>query len=150
MGDGGFFKLTRPQGTSADQDARFSNKQKKLLKSMTFPASFKKKVDIAKVNVELMQPWIAKRIKELLGFEDEVVTEFVYGMLAEKDLDPRRIQIDLTGFLEDKAPQFVTELWDMLLSAQENVGGIPTLLLEEKKREIMEKKVGCETCMHVE
>ncbi|KAI9591843.1 serine/arginine repetitive matrix 1-like protein [Syncephalis fuscata] len=114
MGDAGFFK-----GTSADQDARFSNKHRKLLKSMTFPASFKKKVDITKVNVDLMQPWIAQRIKDLLGIDDEVVTEFVF----------------------DKTPQFVTELWDMLLSAQENVGGIPTQLIEQKKKEIMEKRV---------
>ena len=35
----------------------------------------------------------------------------------------------------------MAELWDMLLSAQENVGGIPTQLIEQKKKEIMEKKV---------
>ncbi|KAI8055500.1 PWI domain-containing protein [Syncephalis plumigaleata] len=116
MGDGGFFK-----GTSADQDSRFSNKHRKLLKSMTFPASFKKKVNMSKVNMNVMRLWIARRVKELLGIEDEVVVEFVYGMLEEKELDPRRIQIDLTGFLEDKAPQFVVELWELLLSAQENV-----------------------------
>lgn len=43
MGDAGFFK-----GTSADQDSRFSNKEKKLLKTMSFPPEFDKKVDMKK------------------------------------------------------------------------------------------------------
>lgn len=58
MGDAGFFKVMYlplftsdtgadcaiQQGTSADQDSRFSNKEKKLLKSMSFPPEFDQKV----------------------------------------------------------------------------------------------------------
>ena len=33
------------------------------------------------------------------------------------------------------------ELWDLLTSAQENIGGIPTQFLEKKKEEIRQKKV---------
>lgn len=36
--------LSPSQGTSADQDTRFSNKQKKLMKSMKFPPEFDQKV----------------------------------------------------------------------------------------------------------
>ncbi|RKP07751.1 serine/arginine repetitive matrix 1-like protein, partial [Thamnocephalis sphaerospora] len=129
------------QGTSTDQDARFSNKQKKLLRTMKFPESFKKKVNMTKVNLDALRPWIAGRVRELLGIEDEVVTEFVFGLLAEEKLDPRHIQINLTGFLENNAGVFVQELWDMLLSAQENIGGIPAKLVEQKKQEIMRKQV---------
>jgi hypothetical protein len=39
MADAGFFK-----GTSAEQDSRFANKQKKLLKQMKFPANIDVKV----------------------------------------------------------------------------------------------------------
>jgi hypothetical protein len=39
MADAGFFK-----GTSAEQDSRFANKQKKLLKQMKFPENIDVKV----------------------------------------------------------------------------------------------------------
>lgn len=50
--------------------------------------------------------------------------------------------MNLTGFLHAKyARIFMQELWDLLLSAQENIGGIPTLFLEKKKEEIRRRKV---------
>ena len=33
------------------------------------------------------------------------------------------------------------ELWELLTSAQETIGGIPTKFLEQKKEEIRQKKV---------
>ena len=33
------------------------------------------------------------------------------------------------------------ELWTLLVSAQENIGGIPSSLLEKKKEEIKQRKV---------
>lgn len=33
------------------------------------------------------------------------------------------------------------ELWELLLSAQNNIGGIPTMFLEKKKEEIRQRKV---------
>jgi serine/arginine repetitive matrix protein 1 len=41
MTDAGFFK-----GTSADQDSRFSDKNKKLMKTMKFADNIDKKVNI--------------------------------------------------------------------------------------------------------
>ena len=62
MADAGYFrvishlhqtrvnKLTQTlQGTSADQDNRFSDKEKKLMNSMRFEESLAKKVDMKKV-----------------------------------------------------------------------------------------------------
>jgi hypothetical protein len=51
------------------------------------------------------------------------------------------MQINLTGFLEAKAPQFMKELWNLLLSAQDSVGGIPKEFLELKKEELVKKQV---------
>lgn len=51
------------------------------------------------------------------------------------------MQINLTGFLEKNAPIFVTELWKLLLSAQEGENGIPAIFLEEKMEQIRRKKV---------
>ncbi|KAI8059395.1 PWI domain-containing protein [Gilbertella persicaria] len=135
MGDAGFFK-----GTSTDQDSRFSNKEKKLLKTMSFPPEFDQKVDMNKVNLDVIKPWISNRITELLGFEDEVIIDYTCGLLEEKKPDPRRIQINLTGFLESKTKVFLSELWKLLLSAQNSVGGIPAAFIEQKKEELRKKK----------
>lgn len=57
--------------------------------------------------------------------------------------DPKFMQINITGFLQAKnAREFMKELWTLLLSAQENIGGIPSSLLEKKKEEIKQRKVG--------
>jgi len=53
--------------------------------------------------------------------------------------------MNLTGFLHGKnARIFMQELWELLTSAQESIGGIPTKFLEQKKEEIRQKKVGRE------
>lgn len=31
--------------------------------------------------MDVMKPWIAKRVTELIGFEDEVLINFIYGLL---------------------------------------------------------------------
>jgi serine/arginine repetitive matrix protein 1 len=38
-----------------------------------------------KVELSVMRPWIAKKINELLGFEDEVVIEYVSGLLEDEN-----------------------------------------------------------------
>ena len=50
------------------------------------------------------------------------------------------MQVNLTGFLEEKAPIFMEELWNLLLSAQESLGGIPKIFIEQKKEELRLKK----------
>ncbi|KAF7426252.1 hypothetical protein PC9H_008619 [Pleurotus ostreatus] len=119
----GFFK-----GTSAEQDRRFSDKELKLLKSMKFPPEFDKKVDMRKVNLEVIRPWVAKKVTELVGFEDEVVVEYAMGLLEDQKQsfpDPKKMQINLTGFLTKDTPAFMLALWKLLLEAQEEVSGVP-------------------------
>ncbi|KAG0551765.1 hypothetical protein BDA96_01G451200 [Sorghum bicolor] len=132
---GGFFR-----GTSADQDTRFSNKQAKLLKTQKFAPELDHLVDMSKVKMDVMKPWIAKRVTELLGFEDEVLINFIYGLLEEKEADGKKIQIQLTGFMEKNTVKFMKELWSLLLSAQQNASGVPQQFLDEKEAEIQQKK----------
>ncbi|XP_028847037.1 serine/arginine repetitive matrix protein 1 isoform X4 [Denticeps clupeoides] len=135
--DAGFFR-----GTSAEQDNRFSNKQKKLLKQLKFAECLEKKVDMTKVNLEVIKPWITQRVTEILGFEDDVVIEFIFNQLEEKNPDSKMMQINLTGFLNGKnAREFMKDLWPLLLSAQENIAGIPTAFLEQKKEEIKQRQI---------
>ena len=56
--------------------------------------------------------------------------------------DPRKMQINLTGFLNGKnARQFMGELWDLLVSAQDNDTGIPEAFLQQKKDQIKKRLV---------
>ncbi|WVZ56406.1 LOW QUALITY PROTEIN: hypothetical protein U9M48_006945 [Paspalum notatum var. saurae] len=132
---GGFFR-----GTSADQDTRFSNKQAKLLKTQKFAPELDHLVDTSKVQMDVMKPWIATRVTELLGFEDEVLINFIYGLLEEKEADGKKIQIQLTGFMEKNTVKFMKELWSLLLSAQQNASGVPQQFLDAKEAEIQQRK----------
>ena len=99
---------------------------------------------MSKVNLDTIKPWITTRVNQLLGIDDDVVVEFVFNLLENNQHpDPKDMQMNLTGFLNGKnARIFMQELWDLLTSAQENIGGIPTIFLEQKKEEIRQKKVG--------
>ena len=41
-------------------------------------------IETSKVQMDVIKPWVATRVTELLGFEDEVLINFIYGMLEEK------------------------------------------------------------------
>lgn len=98
---------------------------------------------MSKVNLDTIKPWITTRVNQLLGIDDDVVVEFVFNLLENTQFpDPKDMQMNLTGFLNGKnARIFMQELWDLLVSAQENIGGIPAVFLEQKKEEIRQKKV---------
>ena len=99
---------------------------------------------MSKVNLDTIKPWITTRVNQLLGIDDDVIVEFVFNLLENtQHPDPKEMQMNLTGFLNGKnARIFMQELWDLLTSAQENIGGIPSIFLEQKKEEIRQKKVG--------
>ncbi|KAF9513827.1 hypothetical protein BS47DRAFT_1295845 [Hydnum rufescens UP504] len=135
--DAGFFK-----GTSTEQDRRFSDKESRLRKSMKFDPIFEQKVDMRKVNLGVMRPWVTKKVVELVGFEDEVVVEYAMELLEDKTThmpDPKLMQINLTGFLAGKTSEFMISLWTLLLSAQNSIGGVPAQFVNEKKEELRQK-----------
>lgn len=52
------------------------------------------------------------------------------------------MQINLTGFLDGKnAREFMSELWSLLISAEDSTDGIPALILEQKKDELKKRMV---------
>jgi serine/arginine repetitive matrix protein 1 len=135
MTGAGFFK-----GTSLEQDSRFSNKELKELKRMKFPPEFNEKVDLKKVKFEVIKPWISKRIGELLGFEDDVVINFVISYLEGESVDPRKLQLNLRGFLNRQAATFVSELWNLLLDAQKNEHGVPSIFVQDVKEQLKKRR----------
>ncbi|KAF2146690.1 uncharacterized protein K452DRAFT_218881 [Aplosporella prunicola CBS 121167] len=116
----------------------------KLLKQTKFPPEFNQKVDIKKVNVEVMKKWIASKLQEILG-DDDIVIELCYNLLeGDRFPDIKKLQIQLTGFLDKSAPSFCKELWNLCLSAQSSPQGVPKELLEAKKAELKQEAVsGC-------
>jgi len=42
-------------------------------------------VDLRKVNISVLRPWIAQKVTELIRIEDDVVVEYAFGMLEDKD-----------------------------------------------------------------
>ena len=34
-----------------------------------------------KIQLDVIKPWVTKRITDMLGFEDDVVLEFIFNML---------------------------------------------------------------------
>ena len=107
-------------GTSITQDGRFSNKEKKLLRTRQWPDCFDRKVNIAKVEMNVIEKWINDKVEEILGFEDEIVVNLAVAELTtdqENGICPKKIQLNLTGFLEKHTPEFMRELWMLLLEA---------------------------------
>ncbi|OAA35342.1 Splicing factor PWI [Beauveria brongniartii RCEF 3172] len=114
----------------------------RLLKSTKFPPEFSKKVDMQKVNLGVMKKWIASRISEILGNEDDVVIEMCFNLIdGPRYPDIKAIQIQLTGFLDKDTAPFCKELWKLFLSAQDSPQGVPKELLEAKKLELIQEKL---------
>jgi hypothetical protein len=61
----------------------------KRLKATKFPPEFDKKVDIEKVNIDLMKKWIANRITTILGDEDDIVVETCYNLIEQNQFVSR-------------------------------------------------------------
>jgi len=120
------------RGASADQDGRFSNKEEKLLKTLQFPASFGRKVDMTRVNTDVIKQWVARKLAAL-GVEDDITVGYIFNVLQERDVNPKRIQVQLTPMLDVDCAPFMAELWDLLLAAQASPDGIPPALVAQKK-----------------
>ncbi|KAK7969730.1 hypothetical protein PG988_008803 [Apiospora saccharicola] len=114
----------------------------KLLRATKFPPEFNQKVDMQKVNLQVIKKWIASRISEILGSEDDVVTELCFNLVeGSRYPDIKSMQIQLTGFLDKDTAPFCKELWKLFLSAQGSPQGVPKELLEAKKAELIQEKL---------
>jgi serine/arginine repetitive matrix protein 1 len=109
---------------------------------MKFGDCLNKRVDMSKVKLDVLRPWISQKITDILHIEDDVVVEFVYNQLEEEKFPcPKKMQINMTGFLNGKnARMFMDELWALLLSAQESENGIPAEFIQMKKDEILKRE----------
>lgn len=70
--------------TVPEQDSRWGDAEKKLLRRTKFSKVLEQKVNMKLVNMEVMQRWIAQRITSLLGFEDDIVVGTCVNYLSEE------------------------------------------------------------------
>ncbi|KAL8989382.1 MAG: hypothetical protein Q9177_001723 [Variospora cf. flavescens] len=122
-----------------------TNVDAKLLKQTKFPPEFSQKVDMKKPQLTRLHRWIAGKISDILGNEDDVVIELCFNLLeGSRFPDIKVLQTQLTGFLDKDTPKFCKELWTLCLSAQSNPQGVPKELLEAKKLELIQEKIDAE------
>jgi len=114
--------------------------------SKPVPESLRAKVDMTKVTLEVMKPWIATRVTELLGVEDEVLIGMIIVLLEESKVHANALHIreQLSTFLEKHTDEFMVELWDLLASAQANPSGVPAKFLADKARDIERSNAAAE------
>ena len=100
------------RGTNKEQDGRWESVDDALLRSVELPAICSAALDWPKVHLPPVKAWVHRRLTEILGFEDEIVIGLVCAYLDEPEgVDPRRLLLQLGGFLEGEAAPFVEHLW---------------------------------------
>ena len=86
---------------------------------------------------------ITDEVTAHLGFEDDVCIGLIMNLLEDNE-DPKKIYVELSGFLEDGTFKFMKKLWTMLVSAQESMGGIPQAILDKAKENIRKDRLDIE------
>lgn len=133
MAFSGFYR-----GSNTEQDPRYKDKVKQMIKAKTWPEEFKCKIDRNHVKIGLIRPWVESKVNEMLQVEDEILVNYVMSLLEDrsKELDPKEMQIHITPFLEENAENFMLQLWRLLISAMQDPNGVPKGYIDERKREI--------------
>ena len=130
---------------STDQDgsswgATDSKLLNKLTKAGKFSAILETKVNLKKINLDVISKWIHEKIVELVNFEDEILINLIVNMLQGEEVDGKVLQLNITGFLGKESKAFVEELWTLMLDAMNQPSGIPSLFIERKKQEILKRQ----------
>mmetsp|Transcript_29712 Transcript_29712/g.52973 ORF Transcript_29712/g.52973 Transcript_29712/m.52973 type:complete len:196 (-) Transcript_29712:801-1388(-) len=128
------------RGTTYEQDPHYRNKEKRLLEETKWPSEYSQRVDMKKIKLEAIQPWVDDKVKELLEIEDEILVNLIMCTLEEPDVCPKQLTITLTPMLEDKARPFVLSLWKLLISAQADPKGVPQEVVDQRKRDLQKAK----------
>ncbi|SBT34509.1 pre-mRNA splicing factor, putative [Plasmodium ovale wallikeri] len=143
MKGGGFYK-----GTSTEQTPYFEDKEKKLIEKIAWPEIYNYKIDVGKINFNVVETWVNKRLIEILGFEDEILSEYCISQLKHAKEKKGTITTILrlaTSQLQllnaphtgnKKSEVFVKELLELLISNEKDEERIAKSLVESKKSEI--------------
>ena len=73
---------------------------------MKFEDNLSKKIDMSKVKIDVLKPWITKRVYEMLKMEDDVVVEFIFNQLEDEKVCILIVIVAASALLK-----FVTDWW---------------------------------------
>merc|ERR1712001_337915 len=108
-----------------------------------------KKVDLRRINLDALKPWIADKIARLVADDDscqvppDVAIDYCYKQLSLKSIlvNGKEMQQNISSLIQVRPAQiYMSELWPLLLSAQNSPMGIPVAMVEAKKREILARQ----------
>lgn len=113
------------------EDFRYERAQARLVQSL----SQLPRVSLRPIKVEALHPWISRRLTELVGIQDEVLEEFVFNTLAERqqeNVEAGEMLLLLVPFMgKEAAETFVGELWSWIERAQASPEGVPAELWDD-------------------
>jgi len=114
--------------------------------TLTYAEGLDKRVDLRRINLDALKPWIADKIARLVAAEDscqvppDVAIDYCYKQLSLKHslVNGKEMQQNISSLIQVRPAQiYMSELWPLLLSAQNSPMGIPVAMVEAKKREIL-------------
>jgi RNA-binding protein 25 len=72
---------------------------------------------------KVVRPWVAKKIKELLGVEEQAMINLVVGHLKSGSATSESMMTKVSGILDEDSEQFVLKLWQVLIFEHLKVKG---------------------------
>ena len=93
-----------------------------------------KKLNINKINLEILEAWITSKTTEILGIEDELLIGIIieYLNVHKENVIQHELLSEIEPYLEDQSETFIKELWDICQLAEKEEDGIPTCLQLER------------------
>lgn len=72
---------------------------------------------------KVVRKWVASKIKQLLGVEEQAMINLVVGHLKTMQATPESMMRKVGGILDEDADEFVLKLWQVLLFEHLKVKG---------------------------
>lgn len=98
------------------------------------------KIDLVKINLDVIADWLVPRLETLVPDDDIVVGYAIELLKGGVPLEYKTIKSQLQGFLGKQTTPLCRQLWELLVSAQDDPHGIPKQLIEDKKRELRQMR----------
>ncbi|MES1909015.1 MAG: hypothetical protein MHM6MM_001831 [Cercozoa sp. M6MM] len=118
-------------GVSMAQDGRFTKKKKSARRSKI--PEYQHKVDISKVNLSALMPWLMYELKQTIGISDDVLAGMIIAQLEQEQFpDPVQLQESISGFFGKSALRFCRSLWSKLVESQNSDTGISEEALQQR------------------
>ena len=130
------FRANFFHGVTAKHDPRFKNKIHH--EKLDFPANVTASLEMSGINIFSFEQWVKAEVEKYT--KDDLVPGMVQGFLEGKVVKSQELGKMLQPFLNDHTTDFVSRLWDLLVDAKDNGTGIPSLFIEQSRKELEERE----------